>query len=430
MQKTTRRLNAYKLVLIIITLVFLVFMLSGITLSFDNNIGLKQVDAIVFNVGDLAINYIDGNKIDLKYPTKKKYEYSFSVTNTGSNKVYYAIYLKDASVVKENIKYHLLDDNKKELKKEKLKNGENLLQSVITIEPNTTDRYTLVIDNKRNRTDIKGLITIENESINKNTLQDLILSDNYFNTNSKTEIGKKAIEDEGLIKTTDDYGTSYYFRGNVSNNHLLINNKAFRIIRINGDGTIRAIFDEGDSLEAAFNTNEDENVENLALLEKSTIINILNAWSKDNLGDYEDLLVASSFCSDKDFSTIRENKKYSSTHERTVSNNYTLKCFTTSYLSKVGFISADEVILAGGSTEEENVDYYLYNSNIEGNTWTMSSNSISEDNTLEMFTLTNTGLITSNAINIPLHLRPVINISSSAIAKGEGTEQNPYLIVK
>ena len=120
MQKTTRRLNAYKLVLIIITLVFLVFMLSGITLSFDNNIGLKQVDAIVFNVGDLAINYIDGNKIDLKYPTKKKYEYSFSVTNTGSNKVYYAIYLKDTSVVKENIKYHLLDDNKKELKKEKL----------------------------------------------------------------------------------------------------------------------------------------------------------------------------------------------------------------------------------------------------------------------------------------------------------------------
>ena len=227
MQNKTTKMNSYSIVLIIITLTFLIFMLSGITLSYDNK-KTKQVDAIVFNSGDLAINYLDGNKINLEYPTEKKYEYSFSVTNTGSNKIYYAIYLKDASVVNDNITFRLLDASKKEISKEKIKNGENLLQSIITIEPNVTDRYTLVIENKRNKTDIKGIITIDNESLNKNTLQDLILSDNLFNSQPKTLLGEVAKEDEGLIKSTDDYGTTYYYRGNVKNNYLLINNKTLR----------------------------------------------------------------------------------------------------------------------------------------------------------------------------------------------------------
>lgn len=429
MQNKTTKMNSYSIVLIIITLTFLIFMLSGITLSYDNK-KTKQVDAIVFNSGDLAINYLDGNKINLEYPTEKKYEYSFSVTNTGSNKIYYAIYLKDTIVVNDNITFRLLDASKKEISKEKIKNGENLLQSIITIEPNVTDRYTLVIENKRNKTDIKGIITIDNESLNKNTLQDLILSDNLFNSQPKTLLGEVAKEDEGLIKSTDDYGTTYYYRGNVKNNYLLINNKTFRIIRINGDGTIRAILDEVDNQELAFNTNIDENVSDLVLLEKSTIINNLNSWLIDNIGDYADLLVASSFCSDTDFSTIRDNQKFSRTHERINASSFTLKCFATSYLSKVGFISPDEIIHAGASLEEENTNYYLYNSNIENNTWTIGSHSIGEDNMVSLYTLTGNGALTSNTINNNLHIRPVINIGSNVIAKGEGTKKNPYLIVK
>ena len=429
MQNKTTKMNSYSIVLIIITLTFLIFMLSGITLSYDNK-KTKQVDAIVFNSGDLAINYLDGNKINLEYPTEKKYEYSFSVTNTGSNKIYYAIYLKDTIVVNDNITFRLLDASKKEISKEKIKNGENLLQSIITIEPNVTDRYTLVIENKRNKTDIKGIITIDNESLNKNTLQDLILSDNLFNSQPKTLLGEVAKEDEGLIKSTDDYGTTYYYRGNVKNNYLLINNKTFRIIRINGDGTVRAILDEVDNQELAFNTNIDENVSDLVLLEKSTIINNLNSWLIDNIGDYADLLVASSFCSDTDFSTIRDNQKFSRTHERINASSFTLKCFATSYLSKVGFISPDEIIHAGASLEEENTNYYLYNSNIENNTWTIGSHSIGEDNMVSLYTLTGNGALTSNTINNNLHIRPVINIGSNVIAKGEGTKKNPYLIVK
>ncbi len=45
-----------------------------------------------------------------------------------------------------------------------------------------------------------------------------------------------------LCEGQDDYGTTYYFRGVVDNNWVKIGNYYWRIIRINGDGTIRLIY--------------------------------------------------------------------------------------------------------------------------------------------------------------------------------------------
>ena len=55
---------------------------------------------------------------------------------------------------------------------------------------------------------------------------------------------KTSIEDgtNGIYSSEDDLGTSYYFRGNVTNNYVKFANKYWRIIRINGDGTIRMIY--------------------------------------------------------------------------------------------------------------------------------------------------------------------------------------------
>ena len=142
---------------------------------------------------------------------------------------------------------------------------------------------------------------------------------------------KKYPEDTKIFTEyrSDDYGITYYFRGNIKNNYLKINNKLFRIVRINGDGTVRAILDEKDDTAIPFNTNTDENPNNLVLLEKSTILNQLNTWIHDNIGEYEDLLVASSFCSDSELVNVKDNKKYSQTYNRIVKNTVTLKCFST-----------------------------------------------------------------------------------------------------
>ena len=48
--------------------------------------------------------------------------------------------------------------------------------------------------------------------------------------------------DVGLYKASDDYGDSYYFRGNIDNNYVEFAGYVWRIIRINGDGSIRMIY--------------------------------------------------------------------------------------------------------------------------------------------------------------------------------------------
>ena len=45
-----------------------------------------------------------------------------------------------------------------------------------------------------------------------------------------------------LCSAPDDYGTSYYYRGNVKNNWVKFANTYWRITRINGDGSVRMIY--------------------------------------------------------------------------------------------------------------------------------------------------------------------------------------------
>ena len=47
----------------------------------------------------------------------------------------------------------------------------------------------------------------------------------------------------GMYMTQDDDGKSYYYRGAVSGNYVKLADKYFRIIRVNGDGTLRIIYD-------------------------------------------------------------------------------------------------------------------------------------------------------------------------------------------
>ena len=99
MQKKKKKMNPYKKILIFITLVFSILMLSGITYSYINtNNNKKQIDAIVFNEGDLAITYFDGNEVDLPFPTKSNYKYKFSITNTSTSRIYYSVYFNSKEI--------------------------------------------------------------------------------------------------------------------------------------------------------------------------------------------------------------------------------------------------------------------------------------------------------------------------------------------
>ncbi len=49
--------------------------------------------------------------------------------------------------------------------------------------------------------------------------------------------------ESGLYAATDEDGTSYYYRGAVAGNYVKLNNQYYRVIRVNGDGTLRIIYD-------------------------------------------------------------------------------------------------------------------------------------------------------------------------------------------
>ena len=76
---------------------------------------------------------------------------------------------------------------------------------------------------------------------------------NGTDNNGNTGLGDGT---KGIYKAEDDFGTSYYFRGAVDNNYVKFANFYWRIIRINGDGSIRMIY-AGTSAHANGDTNQD-----------------------------------------------------------------------------------------------------------------------------------------------------------------------------
>ena len=136
----------------------------------------------------------------------------------------------------------------------------------------------------------------------------------------------------------DDYGISYYFRGNVQNNFVSFAGMCWRIVRITGDGSIKlALYDyssanctntgdtlafaryNGDTYTTKFNENRDDNAyigfmygtpnsttyaATHANINKSTILQNLETWYKAKLTSYTDKLADTVWCNDK--STVKD----------------------------------------------------------------------------------------------------------------------------
>ena len=86
-----------------------------------------------------------------------------------------------------------------------------------------------------------------------NTLSDCMLVMNSHETSVESakqnitskgtpDFSKTATTDEGLYMAEDDDGASYYYRGAVKNNYVSFAGFTWRIIRRNGDGSVRMIY--------------------------------------------------------------------------------------------------------------------------------------------------------------------------------------------
>ncbi len=75
------------------------------------------------------------------------------------------------------------------------------------------------------------------------TSEDTLATLNISSNGVKSGFDDPATTDEGVFEMEDDYGTSYYYRGAVENNYVKFAGFYWRIIRVNGDGSLRIIYD-------------------------------------------------------------------------------------------------------------------------------------------------------------------------------------------
>ena len=295
-----------------------------------------------------------------------------------------------------------------------------------------------------------------------------------------------------LASTEDDYGTSYYFRGAVKNNYVQFANKCWRIVRINGDGSVKLVLHNdntsnasspcassnnsttaafarysGSSYTSVFNSNYNDNAyigfmygatgasdypNTHANTNKSDILKNLETWYTNNLTSYESKLADTIWCNDK--STVSGGLGYGTNatdygaYNRLASTKQpTLKCpndnnggklskFTVDDTTngngnltyKIGLLTADEIAFAGSIAYTYNRSTYLQENT--GTTWWWSLSPFYFYGSGAFVWGVYSGDLGGNVVNYGNGLRPVISLISSTNVTGDGTSENPYVVEK
>lgn len=398
----------YKSVLFLIVILLIACVVIGISYHFYIKVVAKK--SIVVVDGNITINYLNGNKL-----SSKKDKYEFSVTNNIDEDIYY--YISFNKVKASDVNYKLICTDNDINIYNKLSNG--VISSFVVINGNTTQNYELTIDS--NDTDYKGYIKIgvETKEEKYSMFAEAILKNNKI-VNKKSAFNEVALEDEGLIKTTDDNGNSYYFRGAVTNNNVLFANLNWKIVRINGDGSIKLVLNNILDAVSSYSDGTDYSFAS-SVLKKN-----LDQWYKNNLTKYNDYIDNYKFCNDI---LIEDESGYYASYNRVILNNIPNDvCLGTKVSNRVGLLTIDEVIMAGASTAE-NKSYYLYNSDITNSYYTLSGAKY-DANSYYPFGVNQDGSIDMKTTGSTLKgVRPVINIIKNVKVTGDGTTDNPYQLI-
>ena len=101
-----------------------------------------------------------------------------------------------------------------------------------------------------------------------------------INTMTKSAMDVNEVYEKTLSVIEDSYGTSYYFRGNVLNNYINFNNMCFRIVRIEGDGSIKLVLEDSkntcENIDYTLENNGLITKENVTVLAKNDLIQNVN----------------------------------------------------------------------------------------------------------------------------------------------------------
>lgn len=303
--------------------------------------------------------------------------------------------------------------------------------------------------------------------------------------NNSTIASNQGDGTKGIYSAEDDFGTSYYFRGTVENNYIKFANKYWRIIRINGDGSIRMIY-AGTSAHANGTTNSDMKIDNSEYntnyndntyvgykigstgsstyanthsnAGNSTIKTYIDNWYETNLKEYKYYLKDTIYCNDRKVVNINNvggmtltgdgtgtNESAYAGFDRTyVSHSPTLKCenkndrFTVNntmgnmeLVYPIALATSDELVYAGATgidpatmTYITNTEFYLFYGNF---CWTMTPFFFAGGDA-SVGNLNGDGGVDFDSVDNGRGVRPVVSLRSDAILGGSGTMNDPFVV--
>jgi len=281
-------------------------------------------------------------------------------------------------------------------------------------------------------------------------------------------VGKLVSEESVLSVTSDDYGTSYYYRGGVTDNYVNFAGMCWKIVRIQGDGSVKLILEDATyecdnesftgnwiNGEAVYFSNpgikfldfEGGLADSFKTFQETLSTKISNTYTDKILSDK---LKIDEWCYDDTVTSTNNDRDYYGANTRIQSKTPTLNCNGTK-LTKfrdntdmyVGTLTADEIVYSG-----LNNTTYLNNSTMNCPTysselvscpytttngwWLLSPNYLQTEDMytwLYAYLIDYKGDISSYYNLDSFFSRPAVSLKSGIqITKGDGTIGNPYVI--
>ena len=296
---------------------------------------------------------------------------------------------------------------------------------------------------------------------------------------------KIATTNDGMYAAEDDYTATtgmktYYFRGAVNNNWVKFGKEGtkdiyWRIIRINGDGSIRMIYTgttaptestkvvmtgAGTQISTGKFNSSYNKAEYVGYMftegqqhgngTPSTIKTAIDNWYKTTTLETDSatksLVADQIFCNDRSagstqtaaWTSTGANYYYGARDRLYTNKTPILTCPTASdkftvdtsngngaLTYPIGLITADEVAMAGGVYNTSNSSYYLYTNQVY---WLGSPSYFSSSDPRGFLVYSSGGLSYTGVNYSSSGARPVVSLSSKVKLSGDGTYNNVYRV--
>ena len=270
------------------------------------------------------------------------------------------------------------------------------------------------------------------------SLKDEIMKNPIIETEpTLTTSSNNSSDASGLYKSiaTNTSEPTYYFRGNVENNYVKFAGQTWRIVRVNEDGTIKIVMQDGinDNTKYAFNSIKDNPVN--MYYTNSDAKNQLESWYQTNIGNNTNLAskvaTGAYYCEQAKVKKIQDWTSINAT--MTVYTSYipNFKCSTDGngkgpVNASIGLLNYDEIVYAGGYVSLDgkisNTLYYLYHSSFG---WTMSPGGVVDHPCTWAYS---SFIGSGNYVSTPGLLFPVLNLTEDIKIIGSGTSSDPFVV--